>query len=123
MPKICDLLQAIDAKFPLARADSWDKVGLQVGDANATVKSVLVAHEATEATVKAAASYDTLVVYHPLIFRPLDNLDTTHNHTARLAAQLLSRGVGLIAAHTALDNAPPPNALGDHLARSLRLEE
>jgi dinuclear metal center YbgI/SA1388 family protein len=122
MPTISKLLNALNARFPFARAESWDKTGLQIGDAGAEISSVFVAYEITDAVLDAAQGSDCLVVYHPLIFRPLENLDFK-NHTARLAARVLSAGQHLIAVHTALDGAAPPHALGDALASSLGLKD
>lgn len=115
------LLKALDAKYPFARRESWDKTGLQIGDLDAPLHRVLVAHEATPATVEAASSYDALVVYHPLLFRALDNLDFS-NPTTRLAARCIGENLALVAVHTALDNAPRPHALGDFLAHDLGLK-
>ena len=121
MPTIQTLLNALDARFPFSRAESWDKTGLQIGDANAEVASVLVAYEVTDAVLDAAQTSQCLVVYHPLLFRPLENLDFK-NHTARLAGRILRENQHLIAVHTALDGAAPPFALGDALAASLGLK-
>ena len=122
MPIVRDLLTALDVRYPFARAESWDKVGLQIGDVGAEIKSVLVAHEVTDATIAEADGHDALVVYHPLIFRPLENLDYS-NHTARLAGRCLAQGLHVIAVHTALDNAPRPQALGDSLAQQIGLQK
>jgi dinuclear metal center YbgI/SA1388 family protein len=125
MPTIQQLISAIDAVFPLSRAESWDKTGLQIGDGAAEVRRAVIAHEVTSATLEAARGAGALVVYHPLIFRPLETLDF-QNHTARLAGACVAQGLNVIAVHTALDNAPPlavkpPGALGDALARELGL--
>lgn len=121
MPTVSDLLHALDSRFPFSRAESWDKTGLQIGDATAPVASVLVAYEITDAVLDASRPGDCLVVYHPLLFRPLENLDFK-NHTARLAGRILGAGQQLIAVHTALDGAPSPHALGDALAEQLGLK-
>ncbi len=120
MPTSADLLTRFNQHFPLARAESWDKVGLQIGDANAPVAKVLLAHEVNDAVLDEAADSDVLVVYHPLIFSPLENLNFS-SHTARLAARCIREDINVIALHTALDNADSPDALGDHLARQLKL--
>jgi hypothetical protein len=65
---------------------------------------------------------DTLVVYHPLIFRPLETLDFS-DHIAQLAGRCIAQGLSVIVVHTALDNAPPGKALGDHLAAQIGLHE
>lgn len=121
MPSVRDVIQAIDAKYSFSRAAKWDKVGLQIGDENASIEKVLVAHEVTDEVLNAGLNYDVFVVYHPLIFRPLDDLNF-RSHTARLAARCIAQDINLIAVHTALDNAPPRDALGDKLAQSLGLE-
>lgn len=120
MPTISTILQSLDSRFPFSRAESWDKTGLQIGDANAEAASVLVAYEITDALLDEAREGDCIVVYHPLLFRPLENLDFS-NHTARLAGRILRLGSHLISVHTALDGAAPPGALGDALAQSLGL--
>lgn len=117
-----NLLKAIDQKYSLARAAKWDKVGLQIGDENASVEKILVAHEITYEVLEQANGFDAVVVYHPLIFRPLENLNFS-SHTARLAARCISLNLNVIAIHTALDHAPPPDALGDRLAESLGLQD
>ena len=119
--KIADLLRALDAKFPFARVEKWDRVGLLIGDRNAPAKRVLVAHEVTEEILDAARGYDTIVTYHPLIFRAMENLDCA-DPTARLVSRCVRENLSVIAAHTALDHAPSPHALGDQLAQSLGLQ-
>lgn len=121
MATVSDLLLALDSRFPFSRAESWDKTGLQIGDASASINSVLVAYEITDAVLNASRPGDCLVVYHPLLFRPLENLDFK-NHTARLAARILGAGQSLISVHTALDGAASPGALGDALAQQLGLK-
>ena len=119
------IIQSINQVFPLSRAEKWDKVGLQIGDAQAEVSRVLVAHEVTEAVLQEAENC-ALVVYHPLLFRSLENLDFS-NHSVALAARCIQQDLQVIAVHTALDNAPPlavkkPGALGDALAHELGLQ-
>lgn len=121
MTTVRDLINAIDARYPLARAEKWDKVGLLIGDGVAQVQRVLVAHEVTAQTLEEARGCQAMVVYHPPIFRALENLDFK-NHTAKLAAQCIVQGLNVVAVHTALDGAPQPHALGDRLAEQLGLQ-
>ncbi|NIR38809.1 MAG: Nif3-like dinuclear metal center hexameric protein, partial [Actinobacteria bacterium] len=55
-----------------ARAASWDPVGLQIGDADASVATAAVCHEVTPEIVERliAEPVDLVVAYHPLLFRP-----------------------------------------------------
>lgn len=120
MATVGALLKALDASFPFARAESWDKVGLQAGSRGAEVKSVHVAYEITDAVLDEAAGSQAIVCYHPAIFRPLESLDFA-NPIAGFLGRILSARQNLICVHTALDGANPPRALGDVLARSLGL--
>ncbi|BCM91971.1 GTP cyclohydrolase 1 type 2 [Abditibacteriota bacterium] len=123
MISLSKLYKALDARFPFARAESWDKVGLLVGDKNVSVNRALVCYEVTDAALDLAEENgcDAVVAYHPLIFRPLEKLDFS-DRTARLCARLIRARQNLICVHTALDGAAPPHALGDALARQLGLE-
>jgi len=120
MTIVRDLLHSLAEQYSFSRAAKWDKVGLQIGDKTARVQRVLVAHEITDEVLNEAENYQAIVAYHPLIFRPLENLDF-QNHTARLTARCVAQNLNVIAVHTALDNAPQPNALGDKLAETLGL--
>ena len=123
MAIVRDIVSLLDAAYPFSRAEKWDKTGLLIGDANASANRVLVAHEVTDATIDEARNADIncLVVYHPPIFRPLENLDFSH-HSVRLAARCIAANIAVVAVHTALDNAPFGSALGDKLAAQLQLQ-
>jgi len=114
------LFDALDARFPFSRAESWDKTGLMVGDFSSLVQRVLVTYEVTDAALDAAKQHgcEAVVAYHPLIFKPLESLDFS-DRTAHLCARLIRENRSLLCVHTALDGATPPNALGDALARQL----
>lgn len=124
MIQVQSLLVALDARFPLARAESWDKVGLLIGDNSAPVRCALVAYEVTDSVLDEAhrVGAEAVVAYHPLLFRPLEHL-RFDNPVARLAARLISQNQALVCVHTALDGAPPPAALGDALARRLEIRD
>ena len=121
MSTVRNILKTLNKTYPLARAEAWDSVGLLVGAPDASVSRVLVAHEITREVLQAASDYQAIVTYHPLIFKPLKTLDFSDS-TARLVGECISGGVAVVAAHTALDNAPLPYALGDGLALQLDLE-
>lgn len=92
---------------PRELADEWDNVGLLVGDPAQTVRRILVALEVTTPLLREASQRkaDTLVVHHPLIFRPLKRL-LDSDPVQSLVRQLCERNIALIAAHTNLDRAP-----------------
>jgi len=97
----------IEELAPPHWAESWDNVGLQVGDPAAAVQRVLVALELTDPVLEEAERLgcDLVVVHHPPIFRPLRAL-RFDNRPARRLLRLIRGGMALYAAHTNLDQAP-----------------
>jgi len=108
---ISDLLNALDERIDLARAASWDRVGLQVGGYQRTVGEVGVCHEVSENVLAEVErlSIDTLVSYHPLLFTPTSTFLEGPSAEGR-ALRLASAGVSLIVVHTAFDAAPGGSA-------------
>ncbi|MCX7046129.1 MAG: Nif3-like dinuclear metal center hexameric protein [Candidatus Sumerlaeota bacterium] len=101
------LMQVIDRLAPFRLAESWDNVGLQLGDPKAPARRIAVALEVTLAIVRQTLSRraDALVVHHPLIFQPLKTLSRESPQGAMIS-DLIAGGVALIAAHTNLDVSP-----------------
>ncbi len=120
IPIVSDILGIINKNFPFASAESWDNVGLQVGDPSIRVKRVMVALDPLPEVIEraAASGCQLLVTHHPLIFSPLRNV-TTSSDTGRLVLKAASSGLALIAMHTNYDLAS--GGLNDVLAEKLGL--
>ena len=116
---ICD---AMDAWAPPSLAYDWDRVGLHVGHPAETVEGVLVCLSVTRAAYDAArdAGAQMIVSHHPLIWRPLSNLDWGDPDT-RLCLDLAEARMACFAAHTNLDLAR--GGVNDVLADQLGLED
>jgi dinuclear metal center YbgI/SA1388 family protein len=119
---IADVLAGIAERAPFSYAADWDPVGLTFGDPSAQVRRLAVCHEVTEAVVAAleAEPADLLVTYHPLLFRPTNQLVAGRTPEGR-ALRLLRAGVAVAAVHTNFDVAPGGTA--DALAEALGLAE
>jgi putative NIF3 family GTP cyclohydrolase 1 type 2 len=89
MSTLRNLVKELDKRYPLSRAESWDAVGLLVGDPDAKLARVLVAHEITPDTLEEAQGCDAVLTYHPLIFRPLARLDFS-DHTCQTCGRMHS---------------------------------
>src|ERR671919_679542 len=89
-------LRILDGLFPPALAESWDNVGLQVGDRSWEAGRVLVALDPTGGVIGEAveAGCGLLVTHHPLPFRPLERLDLNETTGRALA------GAGVIGQYT-----------------------
>lgn len=103
---------------PPQLAESWDNVGLLVGDPAASVTSILTCLDVTAAVLDEAARREAelLVAFHPLLFRPAGRVRKDDLATAEVW-RLVREGRSLYATHTALDAARPGTS--DYLAEAL----
>ncbi|HUT34656.1 MAG TPA: Nif3-like dinuclear metal center hexameric protein [Planctomycetota bacterium] len=101
---VATVLDALDAIAPPDLAESWDNVGLLVGDAQAPCRRALVALDVDAALIRRAAKADAqlIVSHHPPILSPLRRA-TTDDAAGRLVLEAARRGVALAAAHTNYD--------------------
>ncbi len=122
MVTVSDIADALGARTRAARAASWDPVGVQLGDPEASVEAVAICHEVTEEVISALGEDkpDLLITYHPLLFSPTNRLLAGRSAEAR-AFSLISMGVSLLVTHTDFDAAPGGSA--DALADFLGLRE
>ncbi len=91
---------------PLGLAESWDNVGLLVGDRGRTAQRVMTCLTVTPAVVEEAREQraDLVVSHHPLPFKPLGRI-TADTVAGGLLLRLAESGVAVYSAHTAFDSA------------------
>jgi dinuclear metal center YbgI/SA1388 family protein len=116
--RIQDLVGLVHSLYPPALAEEWDNVGLQVGEAAAELKSVLICLDPNEKALDAAvaAGAQAIVAHHPLLFRPLRSL-VPADETSRILFRAVREGVAILCVHTNLDRGR--NGLNDWLAARL----
>ncbi len=104
--RVKDILGCIDRLAPLTLAESWDNVGLLVGDGESEVSAVLVGLDPTCGLIEEAIDRgaNTVVTHHPVIFKPLSAINTA-SAEGRLLHKALCNGISIIAAHTNFDSA------------------
>lgn len=104
---VAEVAARIELAAPPATAAAWDNVGLQVGDATASVERLLLTLDVTAAVVAEATQVraELIVAHHPLIFTPLRAV-LLGDVVGGLVARLLRAGIALYVAHTNLDAAP-----------------
>lgn len=125
MPTAGELEAALYELAPRELAQSWDNVGLLVGDPDQQVESVLIALDITQAVVDEAAAKGcgAIVAHHPLMncaWSPVQNVRMDRPQ-GKLIATLLRSGISAICMHTNLDSAP--DGVNDALAAALGLRE
>ena len=70
-PTLADVVAALERRYPLRTAESWDAVGLVAGDPAQPVRRVLFAVDPVAAVADEAVAWgaDLLVTHHPLFLR------------------------------------------------------
>lgn len=119
-PRLAEVIEALEAAYPPALAESWDSVGLVAGDPADEVRRVVVAVDATAAVVDEALATGAqlLLVHHPLLLRGVDTVGA-HTPKGALLHRLIRGGCALYSAHTNADRADP--GVSDALAGALGL--
>ena len=125
MPKVREIEEALFELAPRSLTQSWDNVGLLVGDGRREVHRVLVALDVTEEVAEEAgkAGVELIVSHHPVMncaWNPVQSLreDTLQGRLLRL---LVRENLSAICMHTNLDAAQ--GGVNDALAQRLSLEE
>lgn len=105
-PTVEDFCQRLAEFAPLTLAESWDNVGLLVGDRRGAAGRVMTCLTITPAVVAEALRERAalIVAHHPLPFQPLKRW-TTDTTPGRLLWELVGGGVAIYSAHTAFDSA------------------
>ncbi|MGY6650503.1 Nif3-like dinuclear metal center hexameric protein [Wenyingzhuangia sp. IMCC45574] len=103
--KIQEITNYIEKLAPLSYAESFDNVGLLVGDYTTEVTGVLVTLDTLEATVDEAIEKgcNLIVSFHPIIFGGLKKLNG-NNYVERVVIKAIQNNIAIYATHTALDN-------------------
>jgi dinuclear metal center YbgI/SA1388 family protein len=116
--RLAELLLHLDAIAPTRYAESWDNVGLIVGDPRQAVTRVLLAIDYTPEVAAEAASEgcDLVIAYHPPLFHAIKRLTAPDP-----LYDAVRRGVAIYSPHTALDVAD--GGTNDLLADLLGLQD
>jgi len=119
--KIRDVIAFLDSQYPRAYAEDFDNTGLLVGEPEASLQGILVAHDATEAVIDEAVreGRNLVVAFHPIIFKGLKKI-TGADYVERAVMKALQKGVAIYSPHTAMDN--HHRGVSDLTARALGLQ-
>jgi dinuclear metal center YbgI/SA1388 family protein len=98
--RLSDLLRTLDDIAPTRDAETWDNVGLLVGDPRqAVTRAILTIDYTPEVAAEAARERCDLVIsYHPPLFNPIKRLTAPDP-----IFDAIRRGVAIYSPHTALD--------------------
>jgi len=124
MAKLKNITQEIETFAPLELAESWDNVGLLVGDAEQEVKRIFLCLDVTSDVANEAIEYgaDVIIAHHPLFaptFAPLTRI-VEQDIVGRIIRKLAKNDISLYVAHTNFDSCD--GGLCDILAEKLELK-
>ena len=120
MPRLSEVIAALDALWPPSRAEQWDAVGTVCGDPDQDVTRVLFAVDPVQDIVDEAVKLeaDLLVTHHPLYLRGTTTV-AAGTFKGRVVHTLIKNDIALHVAHTNADRADP--GVSDALAGALDL--
>ncbi len=120
MKRIVDVLEFLDKKAPKANAESWDNVGLLVGEPESEIMGAIAGIELSSEMIEFAINKgaNLIVTHHPIFFKGRKSLRfTNRENEATWVRQLVKNDISLISMHTNFDRAP--NALHAFLFNKL----
>jgi dinuclear metal center YbgI/SA1388 family protein len=122
VPRLSELIAALEEWFDPRLAEQWDAIGLVCGDPDVPVERVLLAVDAVPGTVAEAIDgrAQLLITHHPLLLTPVHGVPADDPKGA-LVHRMIRADVAHYVAHTNADAASP--GVSDALAERLGLTD
>ena len=105
MVKLTDIIDFLNLTAPPHLAESYDNVGLLIGEKEKEIRKVLVTLDTDEIVAIDAREKqaDLVLSHHPLIFRPLGRI-TGEDAVSRTVLSLIKDDIALFSMHTNFDS-------------------
>ena len=120
MASIANVVGFLEAFAPTVLAETWDNVGLLVGDASWPVSKIMtcltITPDSSQEAIQGGANL--IVTHHPLPFRPLHRV-TASTPEGRMLLELIAARIAIYSPHTAFDSAR--GGINQQLAEGLGL--
>lgn len=119
---LTSVTQFLQELAPLELAESWDNVGLILGDPASSVPSIMTCLTLTPDVAEEAIQNNAglIVSHHPILFRPVQKL-TSDTAEGGMILKLIRSGIAVYSPHTAYDSAE--QGINQQLADGLGLQE
>ncbi|MRI00471.1 Nif3-like dinuclear metal center hexameric protein [Kriegella sp. EG-1] len=100
--EVTDILEEL---APLGQAESFDNVGLLVGNSTTKINGILVTLDTLENVVEEAiaTNCNLIISFHPIIFKGLKKI-TGVTYVERVILKAIKNDIAIYSMHTALDN-------------------
>jgi len=118
MVRIKDIISVMEKIAPPNFAVEGDRIGLQVGDKDIQVDSILLCLDITEDVIEEAKKRkaNLIIAHHPLIYKPLEELIFSR-YPVGIIKKAISYNISVYVAHTNLDAAA--GGVNDALLKTL----
>ncbi len=122
MAKLREWMSQLERLAPRQLAESWDNVGLLIGDPEAEVHSALTCLTLTSDVAEEAlqGGHRLVITHHPVLFRAVKRL-TTETPEGAMLLKLIAGQVAVYSPHTGYDSAA--DGINAQLARKLGLSK
>lgn len=122
MPTITEVSRFLQEFAPLPLAESWDNVGLLIGDTSRPANRIMTCLTVTPDVVEEAVALqvELIVSHHPMLFKPVQKLVATDLQGGMLL-KLIEAGIAVYSPHTAFDSAA--DGINQQLAEGLKLQD
>jgi len=119
--RVKDIINIMENYAPPQLKESYDNVGLMVGDNTCEVSNILIALDCTLKVIEEAIKEgcNLIITHHPLLFKRPDSI-TTDNLQGKKIIELIKNNINLYSSHTNLDSAP--NGLNEIIMELLGFE-
>ncbi len=105
MLKVKDVVSLMEKLAPTSLKESFDNVGLLIGEENKDIKKVLLALDVTEEVVDEAINLnvDIIISHHPIIFSGIKSVNDSTSLGKKII-KLIKNDISVYCAHTNLDS-------------------
>lgn len=116
--KLSEIINRLEEKFPKSNAESWDNVGLIIGDRNKEIKKIQISLDITLKAIEKAidTGADLIISHHPFIFSPIKNINGD-SLLGRKILKLIENKIVVYTLHTNLDSSK--SGLNDFIGEKL----
>ena len=117
-----EIINSIESVAPRSAQEEWDNSGMQVGDTERDITSVLLTTDITETVVSEAIARDCqlIISHHPLLFHGLKQV-CGQTPQARIVEMAIKNNIAIYSAHTNLDSVE--GGINTRLAEKLGLTD
>ncbi len=105
MLRVKEIANKLNHIMPITLKESWDNVGLLIGDEDTKVNKVLMALDLTDEVIDEAIKIGSNMIFthHPIIFKPISAVNTSEP-VGRKIIKCIKNNISVYTAHTNLDS-------------------